>query len=167
MPPGPKDGHKRPHNAKQGPLRFWGAPDREEGGLLALTDHWIFLVLLNRSSPLCRHLPCGGGFYLFPFVLFMYFPSISWGGMSPGDGERRRVQNEIRVAGLPYASVRSILIPFDPPDKSALRQHCDGLPCRVLRTPTARRNGFHRRPAVSLLPRTADQKAVDCKLDWR
>ncbi len=142
-----------------------GCSRQRKRRLLALTDQWISLVLLNRSSPSCRHLPCGGGIYLFPFVLFMYFPSISWGGGLPGDGERRRFQNVIRVAGLSDTAVWSILVSLDPPNESTLFQHSDSFSRRIGRTSTARCNGFHGRPAVSLLACAAHQKAVHCELD--
>ena len=104
---------------------------------------------------------------MFPFVLFMYFPSISWGGVSPGDGERRRVLDIIGVAGLPYASVGAILVSFDPPNETPLFQHTDGLPRCVLRAPTVRRDGFHGRPALLLLACTAYQETVHCELNRR
>lgn len=143
----------------------FGVLSPEKGGLLALNNHWIFLVLLNRFSPLCWHLPCGGGFSLFPFVLFMYFPSTSWSGVPPGDRGRRRVLDVIGVAGLPHTAVGAILISLDPPDKPLLFQHSDSLSRRIGRTSTTCRNGFHGRSTVPLLACATHQKAVDCKLD--
>ena len=104
---------------------------------------------------------------MFPFVLFMYFPSISWGGVPPGDGERRHLLNVVGVAGLPHTSVGAILVSLDPPDKFALLQRCDGLPCRVLRAPTVRRDGFDGWPAFLFLSCTAHQEAVHYELDRR
>ena len=104
---------------------------------------------------------------MFPFVLFTYFPSISWGEPSPGDGERRRVEDEIRVAGLPHTAVGEIPISFDASDESHLLQHTDGFPCRIDGASAVRRDGFHGRPADLLLSRAAHQKTVDCELDRR
>ena len=102
---------------------------------------------------------------MFPFVLFIYFPSISWSGMPQRDGERRRVENEIRVAGLPHAAVGEVPVSFDASDESTLLQNTDSLPRRVNRAPAIRRDGFHGRPAFLLLPRAAYQKTVDRELD--
>ena len=102
---------------------------------------------------------------MFPFVLFIYFPSTFWSVPPPGDGERRRVKDEIRVAGLPHTAVGEIPISFDASDESHLLQHMHSIPCSVDGAPTVRRDGFHGRPADLLLPCAAHQKAVDCELD--
>ena len=104
---------------------------------------------------------------MFPFVLFISFPSTFWSDPPPGNGGRRRVEDEIRVAGLPHTAVGEIPISFDASDESHLLQHTDGVPCRVDGAPAVRRDGFHGRPADSLLPCAAHQKTVDCELDRR
>ena len=141
------------------------APDREKGGLLALSWRWIFLGLLNSYSLLhAGFCSAAEGFSCSPSSCScISAPSPEVG--RPREMERRRLQNKIRIAGLSHTSVRSILIPFDPPDKFVLLQHCDGLPRRVLRAPTTRRNGFHGRPTLSLLSCTAHQEAVHHELD--
>ena len=104
---------------------------------------------------------------MFPFVLFIYFPSTFWSVPPPGDGERRRVKDEIRVAGLPHTAVGEIPIPFDTSDESQLLQHTHSIPCSVDGTPAVRRDGFHGRPADFLLPCAAHQITVDRELDRR
>ena len=104
---------------------------------------------------------------MFPFVLFIYFPSTSWRDPPPSYGGRRRVEDEKCVAGLPHTAVGKISIPFDASDESHLLQHTDGLPRRVDGAPTVRGDGFHGRPADLLLPRAAHQKTVDRELDRR
>ena len=104
---------------------------------------------------------------MFPFVLFIYFPSTSWGDPPPGNGGRRWVKDEIRVAGLPHAAVGEIPVSFDASDESHLLQHTDGIPRRNGGASVAFRNGFHGRPADSFLSRAAHQKTVDRELDRR
>ena len=87
--------------------------------------------------------------------------------MPQRDGERRRVENEIRVAGLPHTSIGAILISADLSDESTLLQNTDSLPRRVNGAPAVRRDGFHGRPTFLLLPRAAYQKTVDRELDRR
>ena len=74
---------------------LWSGLCPDDGGLLALMIRWDLIVSLNRLDPSCRHLSFDGGFYLFPFVLFIYFPSTFWSDPPPGAGERRRVEDEI------------------------------------------------------------------------
>ncbi len=57
---------------------------------------------------------------MFLFVLFMYFPSVSWSGVPPGNGERRLFLDVIGVAGLSDTAVWTILISLDPPNESPL-----------------------------------------------
>ena len=104
---------------------------------------------------------------MFPFVLFMYFPSISWGGIPQRDGERRRVEDKIRVAGLSHTAIGAIPISADLSDEATLLQNTDGLPRRVDGASAVRRYGFHGRPACLLLSRAAYQKTVDRELDRR
>ena len=87
--------------------------------------------------------------------------------MPQRDGERRRVENEIRVAGLPHAAVGEIPISFDASDEATLLQYPDGLPRRVNGAPAVCRDGFHGRPTFLLLSRAAHQKTVDRELDRR
>ena len=104
---------------------------------------------------------------MFPFVLFIYFPSTSWSSPPPGNGGRRWVEDEIRVAGLPHTAVGEIPISFDASDESHLLQYTNSLPRRVNGTPAVCRDGFHGRPTFLLLSRAAHQKTVDRELDRR
>ena len=85
--------------------------------------------------------------------------------MPPGGGERGLFLNVVGVAGLPDTAVGPILISLDPPDEPLLLQCGDGLPRRCLGTVAVRRDSFHGRPALPLLPRAADQEAVHRELD--
>ena len=104
---------------------------------------------------------------MFPFVLFISFPSTSWSDPPPGNGGRRWIEDEIRVACLPHAAVGEIPVSLDASDESHLLQHADGVPRRIDGASAVCRDGFHGRPAYSLLPCAAHQITVDRELDRR
>ena len=108
---------------------------------------------------------------MFPFILFIDHPTASCGGVPPGGGERGLLLDVVGIAGLPNAAVGAILVPLDPADESLLPQCRNDRPCRHLGTVAVFRDGFHGRPALALLPCTADQEAVHhfvlLFLDWK